>query len=118
LQDAKIRSLMCTGDNILTAISVARECQIIPYENTVHTAEVVEGDVNWHIIDFESTSRTSSSSGSREHLDFELNHHECQHHNSWLEVYSIPLMLGRSLAITGDAFMNLVALTEEDPHMY
>ncbi|EGW33290.1 uncharacterized protein SPAPADRAFT_55183 [Spathaspora passalidarum NRRL Y-27907] len=28
--DAQIRTIMCTGDNILTAISVARECQLIP----------------------------------------------------------------------------------------
>lgn len=34
LNDAGIRNIMCTGDNILTAISVARECQII--DRTAH----------------------------------------------------------------------------------
>jgi len=29
LTDAAIRKVMCTGDNILTAISVARECNLI-----------------------------------------------------------------------------------------
>lgn len=29
LTNAGIRNVMCTGDNILTAISVARECQLI-----------------------------------------------------------------------------------------
>jgi len=29
LQEAGIRKVMCTGDNILTAISVARECNLI-----------------------------------------------------------------------------------------
>lgn len=29
LSDANIRKVMCTGDNILTAISVARECNLI-----------------------------------------------------------------------------------------
>jgi cation-transporting P-type ATPase 13A2 len=29
LNDAHIRNVMCTGDNILTAISVARECQLL-----------------------------------------------------------------------------------------
>ncbi len=29
LNDARIRNVMCTGDNILTAISVARECSLI-----------------------------------------------------------------------------------------
>ena len=29
LNDADIRQVMCTGDNILTAISVARECDMI-----------------------------------------------------------------------------------------
>ncbi|EDK42410.1 conserved hypothetical protein [Lodderomyces elongisporus NRRL YB-4239] len=30
LNEAKIRTIMCTGDNILTAISVARECKLLP----------------------------------------------------------------------------------------
>lgn len=29
LNEAAIRSVMCTGDNVLTAISVARECQLV-----------------------------------------------------------------------------------------
>lgn len=29
LNDAEIRTVMCTGDNVLTAISVARECKIV-----------------------------------------------------------------------------------------
>jgi cation-transporting P-type ATPase 13A2 len=34
LAKAKLRKLMCTGDNILTAISVARECTLI--DKTAH----------------------------------------------------------------------------------
>jgi cation-transporting ATPase 13A3/4/5 len=34
LTEAGIRKVMCTGDNILTAISVARECNLI--DKTAH----------------------------------------------------------------------------------
>ena len=34
LEAAGIRKVMCTGDNILTAISVARECHLI--DKTAH----------------------------------------------------------------------------------
>ena len=34
LNKAEIRTVMCTGDNILTAISVARECDLI--DRTAH----------------------------------------------------------------------------------
>lgn len=34
LDDSNIRKVMCTGDNILTAISVARECNLI--DRTAH----------------------------------------------------------------------------------
>ena len=34
LSEAGIRKVMCTGDNILTAISVARECHLI--DRTAH----------------------------------------------------------------------------------
>jgi len=33
LHDANIRTIMCTGDNILTAVSVSRECGLLPSEN-------------------------------------------------------------------------------------
>ena len=35
LNDCKIRTLMATGDNVLTAISVARQCSIIHLEKEV-----------------------------------------------------------------------------------
>ena len=34
LSNAGIRTIMCTGDNVLTAISVARECNLI--DRTAH----------------------------------------------------------------------------------
>lgn len=45
LESAKIRTVMCTGDNILTAISVGRECELISpdiddvYVPTLHETE-------------------------------------------------------------------------------
>jgi magnesium-transporting ATPase (P-type) len=33
LKNANIRTIMCTGDNMLTALSVSRECQIIDSHN-------------------------------------------------------------------------------------
>ena len=40
LNDANIRTIMATGDNVLTAISVARECLIVESD-----AEVFIGDL-------------------------------------------------------------------------
>lgn len=40
LNEAKIRTIMATGDNVLTAISVGRECNIID-----SSVEVFLGDV-------------------------------------------------------------------------
>jgi cation-transporting ATPase 13A3/4/5 len=40
LNEANIRTIMATGDNVLTAISVGRECNIIESD-----AEVFLGDV-------------------------------------------------------------------------
>jgi cation-transporting ATPase 13A3/4/5 len=40
LNDANIRTIMATGDNVLTAISVARECNIVDSE-----LEVFLGDI-------------------------------------------------------------------------
>ncbi|OAP56697.1 hypothetical protein AYL99_08809 [Fonsecaea erecta] len=44
LNEAKIRNVMCTGDNILTAISVARECGIIDRNAHCFVPHFIEGD--------------------------------------------------------------------------
>ena len=43
LRDARIRRVMCTGDNILTAISVARECDLVSKEGYVFVPHFREG---------------------------------------------------------------------------
>jgi cation-transporting ATPase 13A3/4/5 len=43
LNQAGIRNVMCTGDNILTAISVARECKMIGSGEACFIPHLVEG---------------------------------------------------------------------------
>lgn len=56
LQDAGIRTVMVTGDNPYTAISVARECGMIPFHHTIFLGEVIEESKNkkriqWNCIE-------------------------------------------------------------------
>ncbi|KAG9288647.1 hypothetical protein G9A89_006748 [Geosiphon pyriformis] len=46
LKTANIRQIMCTGDNVLTAISVARECGIISNTARAYVPRFVEGSAN------------------------------------------------------------------------
>jgi len=41
LNQCKVRTIMATGDNVLTAISVARQCAILNEESEVYLADVV-----------------------------------------------------------------------------
>lgn len=43
LREARIRRVMCTGDNILTAISVARESELVSREGYVFVPHFREG---------------------------------------------------------------------------
>lgn len=45
LNRANIRNIMCTGDNILTAVSVARECGFIDGSAPCYVPRFVEGKV-------------------------------------------------------------------------
>ena len=45
LSRAEIRQVMCTGDNILTAISVARECHLIGRSAHCFVPHFAEGEV-------------------------------------------------------------------------
>ena len=57
LIQANIRCVMVTGDNLLTAISVARDCQMIPPNHKVLIVEAVfDDDANNHAsVKFVST---------------------------------------------------------------
>lgn len=46
LSEAGIRKVMCTGDNILTAISVARECNLIDKTAHCFVPHFAEGKIN------------------------------------------------------------------------
>ncbi|CAG9313570.1 unnamed protein product [Blepharisma stoltei] len=47
LQKAEIETVMSTGDAVLTAISVAKECHIIKKDATVFLAEMVDNEIVW-----------------------------------------------------------------------
>jgi cation-transporting ATPase 13A3/4/5 len=49
LREASIRPVMVTGDNALTAVSVARECGIIPKDNMIYTSELVKEGTTTHL---------------------------------------------------------------------
>jgi magnesium-transporting ATPase (P-type) len=44
LKAANIRTIMCTGDNILTALSVARDCDMISEQDRVIIIEANPGE--------------------------------------------------------------------------
>lgn len=46
LQTAHIRTVMVTGDNILTAISVARQCKIVNEKQRIYLGDLSENKVN------------------------------------------------------------------------
>lgn len=41
LNKANIQTIMATGDNVLTAIAVAKKCKIIPESSHVYIADLV-----------------------------------------------------------------------------
>lgn len=41
LNDANIRTIMATGDNMLTALSVGRKCGIVKDDQTVYMGDLV-----------------------------------------------------------------------------
>lgn len=41
LKECEVRAVMATGDNVLTAISVARQCNMLDREKPVYLGEIV-----------------------------------------------------------------------------
>ena len=48
LNDCQIRTVMATGDNVLTAISVARQCKMLSPSKTIFLGDLIqEGDYSY-----------------------------------------------------------------------
>jgi len=101
LTDAGIRKVMCTGDNILTAISVARECNLIDKTSHCFVPHFVEGNsqepksrLAWESIDnniYKLDSQTLTPLAPPVDGDASL-------------PYDISNLRNYSLAVSGDVF--------------
>jgi cation-transporting ATPase 13A3/4/5 len=47
LNECKIRTIMATGDNTLTAISVGRDCNILNLDHDVFFGDIIEDKLLW-----------------------------------------------------------------------
>lgn len=107
---ANIRRIMCTGDNILTAISVARQCNLLDPSAHCFVPHFVEGD-----------SRTPLSRISWKSVDdpvFELNEHTLRPMPPSGNVdpslhYDVTNLRNYSLAVSGDVFRWIVDFAPE-----
>lgn len=61
LNDADIRKVMCTGDNILTAISVARECNLVDRTAHCFIPHFVDGLAIQPLKDDDTTNRSKAT---------------------------------------------------------
>lgn len=58
LNEAKIRTIMATGDNVLTAISVGRECNIIDAQTEVFLGDVKKDEATGKEIVFWKSTKS------------------------------------------------------------
>ncbi|KAF2750201.1 P-type ATPase-like protein [Sporormia fimetaria CBS 119925] len=110
LDRANIRTVMCTGDNILTAISVARECGLINKTAHCFVPHFLEGD-----------SRTALARLSWESVDdplFQLDENTLKPLPPPAEAdvslpYDISNLRNYSLAVSGDVFRWIIDFASE-----
>ncbi|KAF9184509.1 hypothetical protein BGZ51_003318 [Haplosporangium sp. Z 767] len=108
LGNARIRQVMCTGDNVLTAISVSKECGLINKAREVYTPRFVTGDsmtemseIVWENTDDERMTLDSITlKPSTTWSDDSSNGPEFPHYSHMLNDYV--------LAVTGDCFRWMV----------
>mmetsp|Transcript_6716 Transcript_6716/g.11955 ORF Transcript_6716/g.11955 Transcript_6716/m.11955 type:complete len:1093 (+) Transcript_6716:3955-7233(+) len=88
LKDADIKVVMATGDNILTAVSVAKGCNMLTQSSNIYICDLEDSNPSWHIYD-------ATTDELSEKLDDEV---------PWLQsVHSDQL----ALALTGDSFAHI-----------
>lgn len=110
LEQAGIRQIMCTGDNILTAISVAKECSLINRTAHCFVPHLIDGNAQssnarlmWQSVDnplFKLDERTLTPLPPPAEGDVSL-------------PYNMSNLRNYSLAITGDIFRWIVDFADE-----
>ncbi|CAG8441593.1 2747_t:CDS:2 [Diversispora eburnea] len=107
LKRAKIRQIMCTGDNVLTAISVSRECGLISKNTKAYIPQFVKGSsvnprssIVWESLD---NSNDLLDSQSLKPIRSSENYSE----------FSLVDPFEYDLAVTGDVFRWIVDYGDE-----
>lgn len=101
LKEANIRTVMCTGDNILTAISVARECGVIDRSAHCFVPHFIDGDAH--------TALSRLSWESVDNPVYQLDENTLKplpppvEHDSSLP-YDVSNLRNYSVAVSGDVF--------------
>uniref|UniRef100_A0A4W4FIW5 Polyamine-transporting ATPase 13A3 n=1 Tax=Electrophorus electricus TaxID=8005 RepID=A0A4W4FIW5_ELEEL len=117
LRQAQIRTVMVTGDNMLTAISVARDCGMIPPQDRVIIADALppkDGQparINWQYADNPSKhmSKTDIEVSPRPLLDdnIEISMEDSSKEQRSLERYHFA-MSGKSFTVITEHFQDLL----------
>ncbi|NXE56302.1 AT133 ATPase, partial [Casuarius casuarius] len=111
LHKANIRTVMVTGDNMLTAISVARDCRMILPQDKVIIAEALppkDGQaarINWHYADTLAKCTSSSPAINSEDIPVKLVHESLE--DLHMTKYHFA-MNGKSFAVILEHFQDLV----------
>ncbi|XP_062987775.1 polyamine-transporting ATPase 13A3 [Elgaria multicarinata webbii] len=111
LHKANIRTVMVTGDNMLTAISVARDCGMILPQDKVIIAEALppkDGQtarIHWHYADALAKSTGCSPAINPEDIPVKLAHESLE--EAPMTKYHFA-MNGKSFAVIQEHFQDLV----------
>ncbi|OWB65517.1 hypothetical protein B5S30_g843 [[Candida] boidinii] len=125
LSDAQIRNIMCTGDNVLTAISVAKECEMIQPDCKVYIPEFIDDstfDAN------EQERDTAQGTDGDNGAEYSVAVDEYKPSIIWSEVDNpdlqldprtlVPLDINHDdnycLAVTGDVFKYILTELKND----
>uniref|UniRef100_A0A3B4XTS7 ATPase 13A3 n=1 Tax=Seriola lalandi dorsalis TaxID=1841481 RepID=A0A3B4XTS7_SERLL len=107
LRQANIRTLMVTGDNMLTAISVARDCGMIRAHEKVIIADAVppkdlqSASITWHVFAVICTSNSLS-------VEINLEEGMCDKRQALQEQSYHFAVSGRAFAVIAEHFPQLV----------
>ncbi|KAK1168416.1 putative cation-transporting ATPase 13A3 isoform X2 [Acipenser oxyrinchus oxyrinchus] len=112
LRRACIRTVMVTGDNMLTAISVARDCGMVPPQDRIIIADALppkDGQtamINWHYAD-NPPEHVSATGSNPEEVQIRLEEESSGAALHSMEHYHFA-MSGKSFAVIAEHFQDLL----------
>jgi cation-transporting ATPase 13A3/4/5 len=108
LHEAGLKLIMATGDNMLTAVSVSKECKMIPSLSNVFQCEIIPFNNNEYYLNCKNLFKENSNAGNEDMSERDSKNHGISSNNNSLNNNDDQIEFNRDSKLTNNLNVNSI----------